>query len=71
MKTQFCPINVGCVGVIFVSGKSQLEYVVLSKSNFESTIRELLLVRQYRIEVYKPKSSGKSASDWTLTYKVQ
>ena len=56
---------------IAVQGKSRLEYVVLSKSCFETTVRELLLVRQYRIEVYKPKSSGKNASDWTLTYKVQ
>jgi len=56
--------------VTVVQGKNRLEYVVLSKSSFESTIRELLLVRQYRIEVYKPKTSGKNASDWTLTYKV-
>jgi len=56
--------------VVVVQGKTRLEYVVLSKSSFESTIRELLLVRQYRIEVYKSKSSGKTATDWTLTYKV-
>jgi len=57
--------------VIAVPGRNRLEYVVLNKSSFESTIRDLLLVRQYRIEVYKPKSSGKNASDWALTYKVK
>jgi len=54
-----------------VPGKHRLEYVVLSKSSFESTVRELLLVRQYRIEVYKPKFCGKNASEWTVTHKVQ
>jgi len=56
--------------VIVILGKNRLEYVVLNKSSFENTIRELLLVRHYRIEVYRPKSSGKNASDWTLAYKV-
>jgi len=53
-----------------VQGKHRLEYVVLSKSSFECTVRELLLIRQYRIEVYKPKSAGKNASEWTISHKV-
>lgn len=57
--------------MIGVQGKGRLEYVVLNKSSFESTVRDLLLVRQYRVEVYKPKSSGKNAADWSLTYKVR
>ena len=58
-----------CVNVI--QGKHRLEYVVLSKSSLESTVRELLLVRQYRVEVYKPKTSGKNASEWTVSHKVE
>ena len=60
-----------CCVFFYRQGKSRLEYVVLSKSSFETSIRELLLVRQYRVEVYRPKTAGKNASDWTLMYKVR
>jgi hypothetical protein len=55
--------------ILNLTGSKRMEYVVLSKTTFESACRELLLVRQYRIEVYKPKASVKS-SDWFLAYKV-
>lgn len=46
----------------------KLQYVTLSKSQFELVLRELLLVRQYRVEVYLKQSVGKN-NDWQVEYK--
>ena len=38
--------------------------------NFESTVRDLLLVRQYRVEMYRASKGGKNTSTWELVAKV-
>uniref|UniRef100_A0A6Q2YTN6 DNA mismatch repair protein n=1 Tax=Esox lucius TaxID=8010 RepID=A0A6Q2YTN6_ESOLU len=51
------------------SGSRKLESVVLSKANFEALVRDLLLVKQYRVEVYRNHSKTKDHS-WQLEYKA-
>lgn len=49
-------------------GDQKLPSVALSRMNFESFVRELLLVRQHRVEVYCCKA--KTTASWTMAYKV-
>lgn len=51
------------------AGSKKTESVVLSQRNFEAFARELLLVRQYRIEVYSNKGGAKS-NDWFVSHKA-
>lgn len=44
------------------------EGVILNKSHFETFIRDLLLVKQYRVEVYVNQGSSKN-QNWILEHK--
>lgn len=51
-------------------GGMKVPSVALSKGRFESTIRELLLVRQYRVELYRNKGGKGTLQSWFLAGKV-
>lgn len=44
-----------------------VDYISVSKGNFEILLRELLLVKNYRVEVYTPIAGS---SEWAVEYKA-
>jgi len=45
-----------------------LETIYISNKQFEDILRKLLLIKQYRVEIWK--KSQKSSNDWALAYHV-
>jgi len=52
----------------FFTEPHKTEGVILNKSHFETLVRDLLLVKQYRVEVYINLGSSKN-QNWILEYK--
>jgi DNA mismatch repair protein MSH2 len=52
------------------SGSNKLPSVSLNKMSFESFIRDLLLVKRYRLEIYRNNSKFKQGNDWIVAYKA-
>ncbi|XP_046847802.1 DNA mismatch repair protein Msh2-like isoform X2 [Xenia sp. Carnegie-2017] len=52
------------------AGETKMPSIALSKPKFESTIRELLLVRQYRVEMYQNKGGKGAKQNWFLAGKA-
>ncbi|KRT83688.1 hypothetical protein AMK59_3883 [Oryctes borbonicus] len=52
----------------YMGEEPKLSYNVLNKHLFERFVRELLLIKQYRVEVYVRSTPGKN-NDWKVEYK--
>lgn len=48
----------------------KMEWVYLRRSSFETFVRNLLLIQQYRVEVFVNESKTKNRIDWVSTYKA-
>ncbi|XP_046399534.1 DNA mismatch repair protein Msh2 isoform X2 [Ischnura elegans] len=60
-KTSACVKYIG-------AGNNKIESLALGRSHFEHFVRELLLVKQYRVEVYS--GGTKTSNDWHIEAKA-
>lgn len=51
------------------SGPYKLDSVTMNRTNFETWVKDLLLVKLYRVEVYVNKSSTKGQIEWKPEYR--
>lgn len=54
--------------IYFYAAPHKTEGVILNKGHFETFVRDLLLVKQYRVEVYVNQGSAKN-QNWILEHK--
>jgi hypothetical protein len=52
----------------FTDANKPLETIYISNKQFEDILRKLLLVKQYRVEIWK--KTQKASNEWTLGYHV-
>jgi DNA mismatch repair protein MSH2 len=50
-------------------GRKKTECVYLSRAHFEAFVRDLLLVKQFRVEVFV-NEGNKSRIEWVVKYRV-
>lgn len=60
--------STACVKTMAPGEVAELTYLCLSKANFENLARDLLLVKNYRVEVYTNQGQ-KQSNDWKLEYR--
>jgi len=53
----------------FGQGDKKVECVYLNRANFEAFVKDLLLVKQFRVEVYV-NEGNKARIEWTVKYRV-
>ncbi len=54
--------------IVCYIGDTKISYVVINKNQYERVIRELLLLHQYRVELYR--QNDKKIADLELVAKV-
>jgi hypothetical protein len=53
--------------IFSLGNKQELETCYVNRNNFDLLVKELLLVKQYRIEVWRKNSKS---NEWSMNYQV-
>lgn len=53
---------------MITDANKSLETIYISNKQFEDILRKLLLIKQYRVEIWK--KAQKNSNDWSLAYHV-